>query len=628
MTHTFRGVPTVPGIALGQIVIYSTTPFTDVVEQTHPARSPSEEWRHFQRVRAQIDNEIHLICQNATPVIADIFSGQRAILHDPALVDPVQAAIQNRNSTAIEAVQTTIDQLVWQFRNLDDEYFACRVSDILDIGTRLLKRLDGQKEKPSVQLFGDSILLAEELIPSDLIHWLNQTQQTTVPRVEQKENVRSSSEVPMQEAASILGIGLTQGSPAAHLAILARSLELPMICGLPAEVLTLPAGLEVLLDGEKGLLWIEPADEDLVGENKRSSTGVPLCTNQHPSSGEGGQHRISDLLSTSETRMLDDNRIVLNASVNSLSEARRARSLGAEGIGLLRTEFLFHADAVAPTIDRHFDAYLEILSRWHETQGTCEEDEEAVALPGTLTIRAFDIGGDKPAAFAHHFHETNPALGIRGLRLLLKQPELLRSQVRAVIRMAITSKVPLRFMLPMVTTLAELDVVESVVEECWVQEGITQAQMKTHFALGVLIETPAAALMAAHFAPRIDFIGIGSNDLTQYTLAADRSNRNVLDLVDPLHPAVLQLMKQVCQAGAAAQLPVGLCGGSASDPTAVPLLLGLGISEFSVTPIHLSSVRAQIQRCSLAQCQALAAKALEAKSSLEVRELLTYEPHA
>ncbi|MEM7128594.1 MAG: putative PEP-binding protein [Chloroflexota bacterium] len=623
MTLSFQGIPAAPGMGLGHIVVYRTSRLSSQTEGEIDVRPPSEEWQHFLDVQSQVDAEITHICQTANPVVADIFSSQLAILYDPTLVTPIQTAIHTQNISAVEAVCRGVDELVWQFRLMEDEYFSSRATDLLDIGMRLIKRLEGQHATTSIHLSRDTILVAEDLVPSDLLHLL--------PEIHLEQEEIDESDLPTVQRPvtphPIAGIALVHGSPVAHLSILARTLDIPMICALPEDVMSLREETKVLLDGDSGILWLEPSN---VERDARTTSPLPqhdeahfqesVDCNESAKASHRSTENLHDVIETS-----DHVRIALYASVNSLSDAHKALGAGADGIGLLRTEFLFHSDIVPPTVERHMAVYEEILMIWRQRLAAQKAKGETKAAKSLLTIRAMDIGGDKPVAFAPHLHEVNPALGNRGMRLLLQQPELLEVQIRAVLRVTYQRGIPLRFMLPMVTDLAELEEAREIIQRCQQLEGLERDELAQLFALGVLVETPAAALMATHFAPKVDFLAIGANDLTQYTLAVDRSNRSVQGLVDPLHPAVLKLISLVCEAGAQFEIPVGLCGGPASDPSATPLLLGLGITEFSTTPASLQVVRAEICRSHMATCQQLAANALTSTSPKKVKELLNYE---
>ncbi|HEX9925053.1 MAG TPA: phosphoenolpyruvate--protein phosphotransferase, partial [Anaerolineae bacterium] len=370
-----------------------------------------------------------------------------------------------------------------------------------------------------------------------------------------------------------------------HTAILARALGLPAVVGAGAGVLALANGTPVILDGEAGTLTIEPDADTLATARKRQ---------------QAQQARREAELQAAQAPAItqDDHRMEVVANIGNVAEARQARAFGAEGVGLLRTEFLFLERADPPTATEQFEVYRDI----------------AVALEGhPVIIRTLDVGGDKPLAYLPLPPEENPFLGQRGIRLCLARPDLLETQLRAILQAAEFG--PCRIMFPMVAHLEEWRAARQMVER------IRQELKSPAVELGIMVEVPAAALLADSFAREVDFFSIGTNDLTQYTLAMDRTHPVLSAQADGLHPAVLRLIDQTVRAAHAAGKWVGVCGELGADPQAVPILVGLGIDELSVSVPAIPGVKAQIRSLSLAAAQQLAAQALACATAKEVRQL-------
>jgi phosphoenolpyruvate-protein phosphotransferase len=382
----------------------------------------------------------------------------------------------------------------------------------------------------------------------------------------------------------VLGFIIAEGGPTSHIAILARAMGLPAIVGAGAAVLAVSEQTSVILNGNDGVLTVDPAADVL--EQAIASQQRWL------------DQRRSDLeQAVLPATTLDGHRVDVSANAGSPANAEAAVRQGADGIGLLRTEFLFLERAVGPDEDEQFNVYRTIA----ETMGQ-----------RPVIVRTLDIGGDKPVAYLPMPPEENPFLGVRGLRLCLRQPELFREQLRAILRAAPYGN--LKIMFPMVSDLAELRQARAMVEEQCRLLAIPPV------SIGIMIEVPSAALMADKFAPEVDFFSIGTNDLTQYTLAMDRGHAGLADRQDGLHPAVLRLIERTVTAAHQHGKRVDLCGELGSDAAAVPILVGLGVDELSVSVPAVPTVKAQVRTLTLANLQSLAQQALDCSSAAEVRE--------
>ncbi|HEY8965728.1 MAG TPA: phosphoenolpyruvate--protein phosphotransferase, partial [Candidatus Methylacidiphilales bacterium] len=435
---------------------------------------------------------------------------------------------------------------------------AERAADLHDIGQRVLRLLLGESAGAPELPPHPVILVADDLTPS---------------------------EAARLDATRILGICTAQGGPTSHTAIIARSIDLPAIVGAGPEILALANGTEAVLDGTAGVLHASPTPADLasarrLAEQLRRRRGADFIARYQPAV------------------MTDGARIEVAANIKQTGEAASAVEMGAEGVGLMRTEFLFLDRGTAPTEDEQYEAYRDMI-------------RDLNGLP--LILRTLDIGGDKLASYIALPKEENPFLGIRGLRLCLRQPEIFLPQLRAIYRASAHG--PVKIMFPMVTTVEDFREAREHAEAVRAEIGADRLD------LGIMVEVPAAALMARELAREVDFFSIGTNDLTQYVLAMDRLHASLAKNVDGLHPAVLRLVEATVNGARAEGKWVGVCGGVAGDPLGAILLAGLGVSELSVSPPAIPAVKAALRRLSLLEARHLAARALACPTATAVRQL-------
>ncbi len=574
MNLLFRGLAAAPGIGIGQAVLYRTGHFalgppgapgdpSGAAPDVPP--EPEREWRRFLAAQRAVDEELERLGQSAHSLVAEVFVAHRAILQDEMLVAAARRGVFDEGLPVAGATLQAVSEMAELLAALDDDYFAGRASDVLDIGQRLLAALGATERRPHLNaLPPDTILLVDELTPSD----------TAQLRPE-----------------SVQGIALAGGTPTAHPAILARSLGIPLVCGLGPGVLRLQPQRRTIVDGDAGLLIVDPSPAELRRYHAERQSRIEERA-------QAARHAHAPAV----TR--DGRRVRVLANANSPEEMISVRETGAEGVGLLRTEYLFQERAQPPSLAEQTDAYVCFLRQ---------------VEPGQLTVRALDAGGDKPVRFYAHPREDNPFLGLRGIRLLIETPELLRTQYHALQQAVQTVRaagvaVEARFLLPMVTTLEELQVARGLLA------GLDQTLPP--LPLGVMVEVPSAALIARALAAHADFLSIGTNDLAQYTLASDRTHRSVGALADPLHPAVLQLIAQTCAAAETAGVPVSLCGELAGNIAAAPLLLGLGVQELSMPLPAVALVKEAVRRTTMDEARALAERALACADAASVRALL------
>lgn len=552
------GVAASPGLAVGNVF---QVRHTEIEVQEAPEGEPFEEQQKLdkaiQEAKVQLEALQAKLHGQAEPAKAAIFAAHQELLEDPDLMDIAEAAIAKGKSAGFawrRAYSTHADRLA----NLRNELLAGRANDLRDVGRRVLRLITGTApEQPKMP--PDTILVAEDLTPSDTAN-LDRTK--------------------------VLGFCTLAGGATSHVSILARSLDIPAVAGIEPQALELPVGTPVILDGNNGTLRLNPSADEITRIKQRQE--------------KIAVRRKADLETAMEpAQTTDGHRLEVVANIGGLADIEQAMSLGAEGVGLLRSEFLFLERTAAPTEEEQLQAYQEIA-------GVLGQDYP-------LIIRTVDVGGDKPLPYLPIPKEDNPFLGQRGIRVMLDRPEIFRTHLRAILRASQTGKAHVMF--PMVSHLAGLRSAKAMLEEERQKLGLDP------IPVGIMVEVPAVAVMAEQFAKEVDFFSIGTNDLTQYTLAMDRGHPMLAPFIDGLNPGVLGLIKNTVDAAHKFGKWVGVCGGIASDPQAVPILLGLGVDELSVSVPTIPSIKAQIRRLTLADCQRLAEEALHKDTAAEVRNL-------
>lgn len=562
----YFGVAIAPGVALGPAYVHR--PRLPQVPQT-PAEDPEAEWRRFLEARDQALKEIQGLYEETRRRIgaehAEIFTAHRMVLEDPALTQGVRRRIFQEGRNAAQAVYVTVNQLAAQLEALEDPLLRARAQDIRDVGARLLRALLGGVEEERIPP-RPAILIAEDVQPSDVLQW---------------------------NSNNVLGLATVKGGPTTHAAILARGMGIPAVAGLEAGILHIPDGVTVGLDGQEGIVWVNPAPS--VQERLRRQ-----MEEQRTRKAQAWVHAHEPAVTREGVR------IAVLANVRNAAEARKAAEMGAEGSGLVRTEFLYVERDQPPTEEEQIEAYREIF--------------EALA-PHPVTIRTADIGGDKPIPYLH-LQEENPFLGLRGVRLSLAYPDMFRTQLRAILRAARGYRV--NIMLPMVALVEEWKQALRHFREVQAELAREGIPYNPETPLGIMVEIPGAVFILEHFVDAgVQFFSLGTNDLTQYTLAADRTHPQVALLADALHPAVLHLIHRTVQVGEKRRIPVSICGELAGDLQALPLLLGLGLHTLSMVPDAIPEAKARIREISLEEAQTLAQKSLTLPDADAVRALLS-----
>jgi len=490
---------------------------------------------------------------------SEIAIAHLALLDDPLISKAAGELLSDGYSAAI-AWRQSVDNAVETLRGLDDRRMLERVDDLLDINFRVQRTLAGEDPGKGPEVPFGSVVLAENMLPSQLLEL---------------------------ESERVNGICLAAGGATSHVAILALSLNIPMLVAAGRDVMLIENGSELLIDAEFGELLVRP--------DEATSAAFNTKLGQYQV-----RHQAELAHALDECRTVDGTRIHINANLASAQDAVAAVKAGAEGCGLLRTEFAFMDKTRAPGIEEQLQTYRPI--------------SEALG-PRSMVVRTLDAGGDKPISYIDQKAEENPALGVRGIRLSLLNRDILQTQLEALLQL--DRSVPLQLMIPMVSSVHEVLVVREMLDKL-AASGSDRAKVQ----LGVMIETPAAALIADRLADIVDFFSIGTNDLTQYTLCMDREESQFAAHLDALHPAVLALIKSTVDAALKAEIPVAVCGGAAGDVLAAPILLGLGIRELSMPISLIARQKASLRKFSIEDCVKVANTALTMTSAEEVRSMM------
>ena len=549
------GVCAVPGFAVGRAARIERREI-EVAEQGSGAAREREE---LDRARSNVRLRLERVRNAGGAARQEIISAHLEFLDDPTLNERAHEHIAQGKSAGY-AWRGAIRRSIAALESLDDSRLRERADDLLDVEAHVLLALDGEARPMHLPLPEQAVLLADDLLPSELT---------------------------ALDGRRLVAIALSGGGATSHVAILAAAMEIPMLIGLGAELRKIADGMTLIVDADRGTLYSAPTAEAVA--KGRSTVEARLA--------RGAALRQA---AAKECHSLDGTRVEIFANLGSVTDAIAAVASGAEGCGLLRTEFLFIDRETAPTEDEQVQAYQSIAN----TLGR-----------RPLILRMMDVGGDKPLRYLPLPAEANPALGLRGVRTALLHPDLMRTQLRAALRVQPSGV--MRLLIPMVTDLSEILAVRRVIDEL-----AAELKLEGHVSLGAMIETPSAALTAAVLIGAVDFLSIGSNDLTQYTLAMDRGHSELARRTDALHPAVLQLIAAAAIAGDAAGKLVAVCGGVAADRTAVPILLGLGIRELSVVPAAIPALKRQIDGLRIEECRELAKRCLHLGSATEVRSLV------
>lgn len=539
-----KGIAAAPGYAIGRVRVYRTQVLERCdTESAGPVDPRAETERLHAAVEASRGELMELtarVGKTVGPAEAAIFKSQLCYLSDPEIVGSAAKAIENGGLRAEEAIASSVAETVALFEEMgDDEFTKERGADVRDVGRRILANLGQRSEKLHDADSENNIIVAHDLSPSDTARL---------------------------DPARILAFAVDLGGPTSHSAILAKAMGLAAVVGLKNLSSRVADGDAIIVDGFSGEVFIRP-DFDRIAAYE---TKLALWSAE--------RKRLASL-APREARTRSGRRIIVAANISSPSEIEVCLANGAEGIGLFRTEFLFMDRDTAPDEDEQFEAYKAVLEKM---------------TPRPVIIRTLDIGGDKGVPYLGIAKEENPFLGFRAIRFCLKEVSLFSTQIRALIRASRFGQ--LKIMFPMIGSIDELRKAKAIVADCAAQLGPDAEKALEAIEVGIMIELPSAALVAEELAAECDFFSIGTNDLTQYTLAVDRLNESVASLYDARHPAVLRLIKMSVDAAHRQGIHCGMCGELAGDPEAIPLLIDYGLDELSMSAPSIPGAKEAIAR--------------------------------
>ena len=566
MNEQHKGLPASSGIAIGPLWVYR--PVEAKVERKTIVNIDTELER-FNSALQEAAQQLKVLEEKARQEIgeseAEIFGAHQMFLEDPTLIDGITCMITDEALNAEAAVMDNVEALATELGAVDDEYFRARAADVLDVGKRVVNILSGLDV--SVKGFPDHpvIILADDLTPSDTVQF---------------------------DKDKILGLATIRGGPTSHTAILARSMGLPAVVSVSLGLDDLADGTEVILDGGRGMILSNPDEET---RSQYIADQAELQSRRDQELAESNKSAIT----------LDGHQVEIVANIGNVEDAKAAIDFGAEGVGLFRTEFLFLDRTTLPDEEDQTAAYKSVFE---------------VMAGKPVVVRTLDIGGDKAVPYLGFKDEANPFLGWRAIRMLDEHENVLFTQFRALLRAGVDTD--LRIMVPMVSRLTEVELAKTLLkraQESLEKEGVPYCQS---VQFGIMIEVPSAVMVIDHIAPLVDFFSIGTNDLTQYTMAVDRTNERVAAIATPFHPSVLRLIKKTIKAAHKQGKWVGLCGEFASHPAAAPLLLGLGLDEFSMSSSSIPEIKALLRKLSKKDCKKIAKQAIRLPKSEAVQTYL------
>ena len=538
LSQVLHGIAASPGIAIGKVYLMEDDDFALVQREITKDETKKEIIRFKEalaKTRADMLATQEKILKTLGKEYARLGSAYLLILEDPLITRDVAKKI-SEGVNAEYALYRIIENVVRSFEMIDDEYFRERKHDIQDVGKKILSHLLGKEKRSLAGMAAQSIVVAHNLTPADTI--------------QMRENL-------------VRGFATDIGGRTSHTAIVAQSLEIPAVVGLKNATAQMRDGDTIIIDGNQGLVLLNPPPEMI--ENYKREREIQLA-----------QVRELEKLRDLPAQTLDGHRVMIVANIENPDEIKSVLNHGAEGVGLYRTEFLYFNRTTLPTEEEHYENYRRVAQKM---------------LPYSVIIRTMDIGGDKLAHFdlEGFAEEKNPFMGLRAIRFCLKYPEVLKTQLRGILRASADGKI--KIMYPMISGVAELKAANKIlnaVKEDLRREG---KPFDEKIEVGSMIEVPSAAVTADLIARECDFLSIGTNDLIQYTLAVDRINENVAQMYEPLHLSILRLLKTIIDAGHNAGKWVGMCGEMAGDPSFIKVLLGMGLDEFSVAAVQIPKIK-------------------------------------
>jgi phosphoenolpyruvate-protein phosphotransferase (PTS system enzyme I) len=560
----FQGVPVSPGIMRGTAYVYRPD------EELPPKRNivPDEIDAEIRRLhdalevtRRQIVELHDKVRESLGAGDAEIFEAHLMVVEDGVLIEEVQKTIRRDLCNAEHAFHIVAQRYAKSLAALEDPYFRERASDIHDISRRITRNLLGKSSKGLGDLTTAHIVLSHNLSPSD------------------------TAQI---DRDFVLGFCTEVGGKTSHTAIMARSLNIPAIVGVHDVMDGVESGADVLIDGYSGLLIVNPSEATLAQYGALQQTKAAM------------EQQLTELRETQSTTR-DGVNIILSANIEQPDDIEQAQTSGAQGVGLFRTEFLYLGREDLPGEDEQMHAYVRVAN---------------AVRPDAVIIRTLDLGGDKLHATLHAVAEENPFLGWRAIRVCLERTDIFKTQLRAILRASAAGGIKIMF--PMISGMAELRHAKEILEECRAELRAEGHLFDENMEVGMMIEVPSAAIIADLFAKEVDFFSLGTNDLVQYTIAADRGNEHIAHLYEPTHPAVLRLIKNTVDTAHAAGIWVGVCGEMGGDITLTPLLIGLGLDELSCGSAVLPRVKRAVRSLDADACRQLAADALTCHDGVDI----------
>jgi len=569
LTTALPGIPASPGVAIGPAALYRPRPPEVVARAIDDAAG---EWRRLQAAVDVARDEIDALHRRAVAQVgadeAAIFEAHLLFLQDPLLIEATRDRIYGEKINAEAAWQRQTADMAATYRDMADDYMRARAADVEDVAQRVLRGLMGVAP-PSLDFATPAVLIAADLTPSD------------TARLDRER---------------VLAVCTELGGATAHSAILARALGIPAVVGLGHAVWQVAEGQRVAVDGDAGALWPRPDEAQVTMLAARRAAWLD------------GQRRAK-VAGQGAAVTPDGHRVEIAANVGSPNDVAPALEFGAEGVGLFRTEFLFMDRAAAPSEEEQFEAYRRAAR---------------AAGDRPLIIRTLDVGGDKPLPYLDLGDEANPFLGWRAIRFCLERPDVFLPQLRAILRASAAEDGPrhVKLMLPMIGAPVEVRAARAMLARAQDELRAAGVPFDEGMEVGIMIEVPSAVAVADQLAREVDFFSIGTNDLTQYVMAADRGNARVADLASALQPAVLRMVRDAATAAQAAGIWIGMCGELAGNSLAAPVLVGLGLDELSMSAPSIPAVKAAVRRFTLAEAQRIAAAALALDSAEAVARFL------
>jgi phosphotransferase system enzyme I (PtsI) len=567
--RTYKGIGVSPGIAIGRAVIVEKRVASVYRVPIRAEEVDAEVTRFMEALDKTRDELLDLklkVSRSMGDEYAQIFEAHAMIVGDASFADKVAQKIETEQVNAEWALAEVQEELQARFASFDDDYLRERVADVKDVAERVLVNLQGIAHHDLSEITHDVVILADDLTPSDTIHF----------------NRRP-----------IVGFATEVGGRTSHTSIIAKSLFMPAVIGVPRLTKIVDNDELVIVDGYEGTLVVNP---------------TPAMVSEYQSRVSRHEEAEQKLLENRELPSVtkDHHPVSLQANIELLEELADAQKFGAQGIGLYRSEFLYISTApYLPTEEEHFNVYRKLA--------------EATA-PDWCVIRTFDLGGKKLAREVMGSKEDNPVLGLRALRLCMQHRDMFRTQLRALLRASAFGNIKVMF--PLVSGVQELRQVKTLVREIELELDVEGVDYNRELQIGIMIEVPSAAVIADLLSTEADFFAIGTNDLIQYSLAIDRGNENVSYLYEPLHPALLRLIKGVIDAGKRAGIPVSMCGEMASDPLYAIMLVGLGLEIFSMNPSSIPVIKNVVRSLRYKDCRRIAEAALQKKTAQEIEEFI------